>query len=417
MRATSRDYRRPARPRLARWFDRLAPVAPLEAQALVAAARARTGLHDLGWEEGDEEAFRSFVGALEEEARLTPLGRAMSRARLGGMLASRLRIHASFERDPSLADEPIRAPLFVTGLQRTGTTKLQRLLAADPQARSLASWEALDPIAPQERPGRPPALAERLAARLDARRGGDGRLLTAEAAERILRYLSPDFFAVHPVEATAPEEEILLMDLAFRTTVAEASYHVPRHARWLETVDQRSGYRVLRRALQVLQRQRGGGGWVLKTPHHIEHLDAVLDVFPDARVVITQREPEVAVASFCSMVAHGRGVFSDDVDPHEVGAHWLRKMARMARRGADFARAHPDAAILQVAYRDLVAQPLEVVAAAYAHAGRTLTDEARRSMQRWLDDNAQHKHGQHRYALADFGLSSDDVAEAFGGVT
>src|SRR5262249_48955329 len=150
------------------------------------------------------------------------------------------------------------------------------------------------------------------------------RRAAGRLAESALRVLAPEFFAVHPVESEAPEEDILLLDHAFMSQAPEAMLHVPTYARWLESQDLRPAYRFLRRALQVLAWQRGGAYWVLKTPHHLEFLAELLAVFPDAVIIQTHRDPQATMGSFCSMVAHGRGLFSDVVDPREVGRHWLR---------------------------------------------------------------------------------------------
>src|SRR5690606_7927756 len=126
-------------------------------------------------------------------------------------------------------------------------------------------WEALEPVAA-----------------IDARNPDGARVRNARIAEQGLRYMAPEFFAIHPTEALAPEEEVMLLDLSFLSTVPEATLHVPSFARWLEEQDQRPAYEYLRRMLQVLSWQRGGAKrWVLKTPHHLEWLDSLLEVFPD----------------------------------------------------------------------------------------------------------------------------------------
>ncbi len=396
MRDTSRDYRRPHRPPLVRLYHRLAPAgaARFTAGALIDGARRRSGLRQF-----DDEAFvaplERLCAALEEEARLTPTGRLLTRARIESALINRLRLAACYAAHPEIADIAIEAPLFVTGLQRSGTTKLQRMLAADPDTRALSSWEALHPAPwPQRLPFEP-------------------RRLAAHAAEATLRYLAPDFFAVHPVEAGAPEEEVVLLDHSFASTVSEASYHVPSFARWLESYDHTPAYAYLSRALRLLSWQRRQPKrWVLKTPHHLEHLPLVARVFPGARVVQTHRDPRVTVASFCSMVAHGRGIFSDAVDPHEVGRHWLRKIRRMLDRAMDARDGGEAPPVLDVRYDELLDDPMRAIARVYDFAERPLTGAARRAMHAWLSRNPQHQHGRHRYALADFGLDEARVAEA-----
>ncbi len=371
----------------------------LSEEGLIATARRRTKLRDFG-----DESFRPrlalLLSSLESEAELHPVGRFLTREKLVGTLANRLRIAEILRRHPEIRERPLAPLVVIAGLQRTGTTLLQRLLSVDPEVRHLASWEALNP-APSD-VDRPPADRAR-----------DLRIRTAKLAERALAYMAPSFFAIHPVEALAPEEDVLLLDLSFLSTVPEATYHVPSFAAWLETQDHRAAYRELATTLAVLEWQHRGSRWVLKTPHHLEHLDALLEVFPTATIVQTHRDPTRVVASFCSMIAHGRGVMSDAVDPVEVGRHWLRKMERMVTRAME-ARAHSDPErFIDVLYSDLMSDPLSAVRRVYERLGVTLPDETRALMRGWLQDHPQHRHGKHRYQLADFGLDKAQVARAF----
>lgn len=399
-RATSTDYEHPRRLPLLGLYNRAAarlhPGAPLSAPALLAAAQAQTGLSDFG-DPSFHAALQQLVAAINAEAALSPLGRAILRGRMVATLASRLRIEALHREHPQIAALPIERPLVIAGLQRTGTTLLHRLLAADPQTRALASWEALSP-APLPGEG------------LD---GSRKRRRQARLAEAGLRALAPDFFAVHPVEADAPEEDVLLLDLAFASQTPEATLHVPSYAAWLEGQDLRPAYRYLRRALQVLTFQRSAARWVLKTPHHLEHLPALLAEFPGAVLIQTHRDPQATLASFCSMVAHARGVFSEQVDPREVGRHWLRKTRRMIDQSLAARDAGAAPGVLDVSYYDLLRDPLSQVRRIYAHAGLTLTPEALAAMNAVLARDRQHRHGRHVYRARDFGLSPARIEGEF----
>ena len=403
-RATHTAYERPYRPLPLRVANTALGLAwrsvqrrpPLDETALFEIAERATGLLDPG--EPDFRApLRTLLRSIESEARLHPIGRLITRHRLATTLATRMRITERFRRDPSLADQRIGAPIVIAGLQRTGTTLLHRLLASDARRlRALASWEALDPVPPEVRENET-----------------DPRLASAEVAESGLRYMAPDFFAVHPVEARAPEEDVLLLDLSFRSTVPEATLRVPSFSRWLEDQDQLPAYRMLERCLQLLEPRTANGGkprrWVLKTPHHLEWLDVLFSVFPDALVVWPHRDPVQTVPSFCSMVAHGRGVFSDDVDPREVGSEWSRKVARMLDRGMSAREAAGDKRFVDVAYSELVRDPISVVRRIYQRADIPYSREAESAMRDLLRTQTQHKHGVHRYDAADFGLSDDGI--------
>jgi hypothetical protein len=450
-RATRTDYANPYRPNPIVWANRLggavAPLglrAPLSADGLLASARRRAGLHDFGGPPFDE-VFERLIEAIEGEAALHPLGRLMVRENLLRMLGNRLRAQRDFARHPEIGAHTVQDPIFIVGLQRTGTTLLQRLLSRDPAHRHLASWEAIN-VAPLDSPrwragwrrlralGRdaPAFSASRplVGGEIDPRRLGQAKL-----AERSLAYLAPDFFAIHPVEAEAPEEDVLLLEYSGYSTVPEATLHVPSFAAWLEQQEQVPAYRYHRRLLRYLQWQRPRSlpalegaaptgdqdgappRWLLKTPHHLEHLDALLEVYPRAKVIMTHRDPVKALASFCSMMAHGRGVFSDSVDPRQIGAQWSRKTQRMMARALEVRERHPES-FHDVHYDELVGDPLAVLRRLYERfLERPFDQPLAAAFARHSQRNPQHKYGRHVYALADFGLEEARERAGFAAYT
>jgi len=391
---TSRGYTRPYRPLVVRLGNGLAKLAPgmsLDPEGLVAAARRHEGLHDLG-DPDPTEPLAVLCAALEREAHLTPMGRLIQRQRIIGSLRARLRVRAA-EAAGKVA--PIGPPIVIAALQRTGTTLLHRLLASDPGLRAMRSWEALNPA--------PFVPAEF--------RGEDSRKRVARRAQDAVKWLAPDFFAVHPIDADAPEEDVLLLDQALISTVPEATLHVPTYAAWVEAADPTPAYDYLRTSLEVLTHQQGPGTWVLKTPHHLEFLDVLLATFPGARIVWTHRDPKQTLASFCSMVAHAQGLSSDHVDPHAIGAHWLRKTARMVDRALAVRDRVGEGTFVDVAYADLVKDPLAAVIDLYERLGRA--PPPTRHLEATIATERAGRHGRHDYALADFGLTPDAVDAAF----
>src|SRR5690606_20867938 len=175
--------------------ERLLRLPRLDPTRLLRDARERTGLSDFGPDDF-REGLEVLCDSIENEAKLHPIGRLILHGRIRGALETRLRAEALLKRHPEIHQIPITAPIVIAGLQRTGTTMLHRLLASDPRVRSLASWEALSPV-PEK---------------LDAPRDRDPRIRSAVIAEKGLRVMSPEFFAIHPVEAHAPEEEVILLD-------------------------------------------------------------------------------------------------------------------------------------------------------------------------------------------------------------
>ncbi|NIN58976.1 MAG: sulfotransferase, partial [Xanthomonadales bacterium] len=222
---------------------------------MIFAAQRRAGLKGFG-----EEEFRAplevLVASVNEEARLNALGRTIIHKRIVDALVTRLRARALFDQHPEIdAIDPGRV-LVIAGLQRTGTTLLHRLLGADRRIRAVLSWEALNPVP------------------LDGARERERRIRQARRAEQGLRYIAPEFFAIHPVEHDMPEEDVLLLDVSFMSQSAEATMRVPSYARWLEEHDHLPAYRYLRQLLKVLLWQHGAPALLLKSPHHLEHLDA-----------------------------------------------------------------------------------------------------------------------------------------------
>ncbi len=368
----------------------------LKPESMLKAARRRTGLSDFG-DESFMEGLQVLARSLDEEASLHPFGRFVARDRLVGFLSVRLKVQALVKQHPEILQEQIKAPLVIAGLQRTGTTMLHRLLAADPDTRAMLSWESIDPTPVDLKPGQV-----------------DPRFKKAQLAEKALKYMAPEFFSIHPVEASAPEEDILLLEYSFSSDVPESMYYVPSYGEWLKQQDMTGAYEYLKLLLQLLQWQRGAERWVLKTPSHLGKLDVLLKVFPDAKIIQTHRDPSKTTASFSSMVTHGSGVFSDVVDAHERGLLWLNKNADMLR-SAQRVRQQQPAAFIDVYYADLMRDPMTEVQRIYDFAGIPLTDAARRAMDESRRVNKKDRHGKHKYTLEEFGLTPELVDEKYAG--
>ena len=396
---------RPYRPRfiatlnaIGRLLDMLGLRASLDAESLIAAARRKTGLQDFG-----DESFRSglqvVTRSLDSEAHLHPVGRLIMRYRLIGLLAVRLKAQQLFARHPEIRQQPIEAPLVIAGLQRSGTTMLHRLLSSDPRMRALKSYEAMNPIAEEGFSGAAGTV--------------DPRLKATRLAEKALKYMAPEFFAIHPVDADAPEEEILLLDYAFRSGVAESLADVPSYATWLEKQDVTPAYEYMKSLLQLMQWQQPQRRWALKTPAHLEHMDVLLKVFPDARIIQTHRDPARTTASYSSMIVHGHGVFTDEVDASAVALHWHRKNVNMVEATMRVRAQHPGS-FIDVSYYDVLKDPMAQVRRIYEFAGIELTDGAVAAMEANRKSNPQNKHGVHHYRLEDFGLSTAQIRRDYG---
>ena len=401
---TSTDYRNPYRPLAVSIFNRTGRVGrrlglrdDLDVTRMIDAARRKTGLTDFG-EEWFLEPLEVLVRSINEEARLTPLGTRIQRSRIVSALSTRLRVEHLLRKHPEIRDIHLGKIIVIAGLQRTATTTLHRLIAADPRVRALRSWEALNPVPlPGETKG-------------DHRR----RRRHAKTAARAIGYLAPDFMAIHPIVPEAPEEDIFLLDLSFMSQTPEAVMHVPSYSRWLEDQDHTRCYEYMVTALRILHWQRPGDLWVLKTPHHMEYLDVILGIFPDVTIVQTHRDPKKSIPSFLSMVAHGRGILSDDVDPDEIGAHWMRKTIRLMEQSMAVRSAAGDGAFVDVSYYDLVADPLGELRRIYRAAGIDFTAEAEEAAMAVSRRDTKDRYGRHVYSPDSFGLDDKSIDEATG---
>lgn len=339
-----------------------------------------------------------LCAAIRTEARLSAFGRIIQATRLKTLIVNRLRLDALMRRHPEILEQPVPDIIVIVGLARTGTTLLHRSLAADPEARTLPSWETLNP------------------APLPNERGYSAtkRIKQGESAAKFMDWLAPDFSAVHPLRAKEPEEDILLLDLTFLSQTAEAVMHVPSYSAWLETQDHLPAYEYLRDVLKTLAWMRPGNYWVLKTPNHSEQLGPLLSAFPNATIVQTHRDPMETMASCCSLMAHSQGLSSDHVDPYAIGKHWLRKVARMADFADKGRKANPAAHLVDIYYKDLISDPFSAISAIYQARGQAMSTERWHAVREAAKRPKPNAVKRHAYDLSDFGLTADDIDQTFG---
>jgi hypothetical protein len=371
---------------------------PFSEEELLAASRARTGLSDWG-DDSFRQPLRLLVYALEREAHLNFLGRIAARRWLTQMLVNRLEIGAMRRLHPEIAEQPIRRPLFILGLPRTGTTLLHLLFLQDPANRVLRFGE-----------GQAPALqpAQR---RLEP----DPRVHQAQRELRFLYYLAPDFAAIHPLTADGPQECTTLFANSFRSLQFEFTYNVPSYSAWLEQQDLADAYRYYAEQLRLLQWRQPGARWVLKSPAHLFGLDALLATFPDACIVQTHRDPLKVLASCCSLAAVLRCVTSDRVVPRQIGRQFAAKWATGLERALAARDRAGEDRFYDVHFQELVSDSLVVVRKIYARFGLPFDTAVEGRMRQALAENPRHKHGMHRYTLRQFDLDPLHEARRFAG--
>ena len=371
-----------------------------DATSLLEEAERRAGVSDFG-DPAFFDPMQRLLTALEREAELNQAGRLGQLERIVGLLVNRLRTEESLRRHPEILEQRITAPIVIVGLARTGTTMLHRMIASDPRFHALLWYESRQP-APH-----PAANAS----------APDPRIADAEREVEAMLGASPELVAAHPMDARAPDEEIMLVEHAFLSTNPEAFCRIPSFAAWREVQDLTPGYDYLVRLLRFLQwqkRQRGEAGerWILKTPFHLGHMDALFRAFPDARIVWPHREPAQCIPSLASLIHSLRILASDRVDPIDAGREWSDKMRRAIALCMDVREAHEDR-FLDLRYQDLVADPLAQAVRIYAFAGLSLGEDVAARMRRWAALNAREKRPVHRYTLERFGFDEPGLRRDF----
>jgi Sulfotransferase family len=376
----------------------LAMGAAFSIEAMLSEAERATGLSDWG-DAGFRRPLDLLIADLNTEAQLSEPGVRRARRRLHDVLCSRLQLIGDRKRFPGIGGEQIRQPIVVIGLPRSGTTFFHNLLARDPHNRAPLTWEIMFPSPPPER----------------STHDRDPRIQRAREAMEFEGFMAPELQAIHPFEAQRPEECNFIWETSLWSVNFMAWWHVPNYTRALYSHDFRSVYREHRAFLQQLQHRYRADRWVLKTPAHMQWLDALFAIYPDALMVQCHRDPAKVLASISKNLAVWRRTFSDFVPRGDFGL--LEAQAKGLERVAEF-RAQPQFKdrFVDAHYLDVQADPMAVVRAVYRHFGLSLSADSEAVMTHWLEtDRAEHSKGpRHVYALEDYDLDLAKVDSVFG---
>jgi hypothetical protein len=362
---------------------------------LLEEARAATSLSDFGVPD-----FREGLAILletYERVGLRPGGRKRTHGRIVQLLANRLRIEKAFRDHPEIRKRSILRPMYLTGLPRTGTSALFNLLAIDPAARPLLTWEGMfpDPLGRALGPGEQ-----------------DPRLVGLRAYYARQRAKDPDFDKIHYVDADTPEECVLLLAHTFCDVQIGIEPLMSPYREWFEAQDLRPAYNYYKDLLKLLDWQRPGRRWLLKSPAHLWALDVLVELFPDCCIVQTHRDPLEILASYCSMMAALMSI-REMYDKAELGRAVLDHLATALSRGMRARDAADPARFFDVDYRLFLGDPMATVERIYAHFGLPLEGPVADAMRSHIAANPQSKHGRHSYALAEYGLDERQVRARF----
>lgn len=387
-------------PPRAPWVDKLAAtgrglgddgrsLVPLTPDALLGAASAATGLDDWG-DDWFRDPLDVLAAALDDEAELHLAGRLRARAELQAILQNRLRLVDLWRREPSIAAEEVRAPIIVTGLGRSGTTLLHELLACDPANRVPLLWELLHSTPPPTVPN-------------DA---DDPRAALAEAEITLMDEMVPAFTAMHENRGHLPTECIFAFAHQMSSDQFIGLYNVGSYVMWRSGIDQTPIYDWHRRMLQTLQWKAAGARWALKAPSHLGSLPLVFATYPDARVVVTHRDPLRVVGSLADMMATLHWMHSDTID-HATLVEFLAFGLEFQMDNVSAERdagTLPADQIADVVYADLVADPAGTVLGLYDAWGLPVSDEFQQRLDAYIAARHTGRTGGHDYRFEDTGL-------------
>jgi hypothetical protein len=391
--------------RLADQFSRLTGFGrrPFDAEALMAEALSGQDAAAFGTDFGPDqflEGLAMLLAALETEANLSLVGRLAVRWDVIRCLRNLLRLRQEEQRAPGLSEAPIRSPLIITGLPRSGTTFLHRLLDCDPAMRSPSCWQTMAPYAPAH--------------------GRDRRVEQTERELRTFAHMAPGFRDVHPLTARMPQECTEITAQVFQSLRFDTTFRIPSYLAWQDAHGHALAYRFHKRFLQHLQHQSGDDPkqvqWVLKCPDHVFALDAVRAVYPDARIVFLHRDPLKVLPSVAKLTEILRQPFTQAQDPAEIGAQvtsrWHQGVEAMMHAANSTEGAET---IHHIHYRDLTSDPLGTIARLYTHFGMPLGDDAVRGITTEVSRETRGGYGRNVYHFGDHGLDAQRERGFFAG--
>lgn len=363
-------------------------------------AAQRTGLTEI-----DSDSWRDGLAIMLDELNsspaFTPYGRERVLTDATDALGRRMQVHAYIQEHPEVLDAPVERPLIVLGMPRTGTTVISYLLDQDPARRSLLHWQCVHPI--------PPAPTNAL--RTDPR-----CLALLEEQRKILDMVTQAKVALpHWEDADGPTEDMFIHNQDFKGLSWDSFLSTSRYAEWLfHEADMTSTYEYQKRYLQVLQ-STAPGNWSLKMPSHSVHIEALLTVFPDARLIWAHRDPYKATGSLCNLwkLPKGMVLHPDAIDLNAMGRNAMAQMRYHVERPLRARDRIGDERFFHMYYHEMMRDPMDVMRRLYEWADEPLTAETEARMRNWLTEHPQDRFALNAYTLDQYGLTVEALEPIF----
>ncbi|MBS1212653.1 MAG: Sulfotransferase family [Proteobacteria bacterium] len=342
------------------------------------------------------EPLEVLCASLREDAGLHDVGVANWKTMLLRILSNRLRMQRDFAAHPEIADERIAAPVICIGMPRTGSTKIQKLLANSGDFNWLPLWKAYNPSSRTGIPGESP----------------EPRIEDTDAFVDCMNRYSPELRSGHDFSTHEPEEESCILEHSLRTPCFLGWGLITGYLKWLSTQSMTAQFEHLRDTLKYLQWQglaSPSRRWLLKSPLYYGMEPSLLEVFPDACLIMSHRHPKVSVPSSIKLLEKFFKPYSNarpDADRAVLGS-----ASSIRRHFRNRERMRLD--ILDISYPELVRSPEAVIERVYRFCRIPLSDGSRARMLAWNGSNPKDKHGRHAYSLAEYGYSEERIQEVF----
>lgn len=359
-------------------------------------AQQETDLSDFG-DSAYQASLKFLLECYDRESRLGEHGREVIESTIVNALKGRLYSVDNIRQNPGCLDYVVKAPLFVVGLPRTGTTALHKLLASAPDTQALEYWLACTPDV------RPPRAQWQ-----DHRQYIDTVQSLAKVYDSV-----PEFRSIHSMIANEADECRLLFLQDFTGMTFSSNASIPSFEKWVMEQDMIPAYKRYRDNLKLIGFRDSEKRWLLKNSAHLWALDALDAVFPDASIVHPHRHPLEFIVSTSSLVYRLRAQNEPGISKEQVGRQQLQVWAKIIEKNMQLRRENPQLNIIDVNYTDFIARPIDTIQSIYSKFNIPWSDTIETSVKDWAAENQKDKHGVHEYSAEEYGLSDALILETF----